>query len=149
MQGVSFRQPCLVHQSVTGGELCAKHWNPGSTNHLGLRFPIPMMHGCPAAGTTDPEGRGGGRHVCHTDETWIVVVSTSTQWNKHAKLRDRFSDVSPALRSQSVPQFSYILCVRHCRTLRESYPLFCEDYELWLRVTSRYEVTLISEKLRN
>jgi len=85
--------------------------------------------------------------VCHTDEIWIRNGKRVNSMKKHAKPGGWIFD-------QCLP----LCCVSpssiliHCGVLDdvglfdESLPV-CEDYDLWLRIFSRYPVLLVHQQL--
>ena len=91
--------------------------------------------------------RESGERVCHTDEIWIRNGLRINQGLRHRKRGGRiFRDCLPlcAMSPSSV--------VIH-RSIFEAVGLFdeslpaCEDYDLWLRICSRYRVVFVDEPL--
>jgi len=85
--------------------------------------------------------------VCHTDEIWIRNGVRVNPGRRHAK---RDGDIfRQCLRLCAMSPSSILL---H-RSVLEDVGLFdeslpaCEDYDLWLRITSRYPVALVEEPL--
>ena len=85
--------------------------------------------------------------VFHTDELWIRNGTRVNPMNKHAKPDGWIYEASLALCCVSP---SSILMHRsvldQCGVFDESLPA-CEDYDLWLRLFSRYPVRLINAAL--
>lgn len=85
--------------------------------------------------------------ICHTDEIWIKNGIRINQGKKHMKYEGWF--FSPSLHLCLISPSSVMI---HRRILEdvgcfdETLP-FAEDYELWLRITSKYPVGYIKEKL--
>ncbi len=89
----------------------------------------------------------GGSLFCHTDEIWIRNGKRVNQLKKHRKPEGRIYQqclplccVSPssALLHQDILQ--------QVGLFDETF-LACEDYELWLRVFSRYDALLVDQPL--
>ena len=88
-----------------------------------------------------------GLSICHTDEIWIRDGIRVNQHKHHQKYGgDIFLKALPLC----VMSPSSIVIHREVFAavglFDESLPA-CEDYELWLRIASRYEVAYIEEKL--
>jgi glycosyltransferase involved in cell wall biosynthesis len=85
--------------------------------------------------------------VCHTDEIWIRDGKRVNPMKKHAKHGGHIFEECLALCCISP---SSVLIHRSVfddvGLFDEDLPV-CEDYDLWLRVTSRYPVLLVDEKL--
>ncbi|MEE2961204.1 MAG: glycosyltransferase family A protein [Myxococcota bacterium] len=83
----------------------------------------------------------------HTDEIWMRRGKRVNPMNKHAKPNGRVFKASLALCAMS-PSSALI----HRRVFDdvglfdESLPA-CEDYDLWLRISSKYDVLLVPEPL--
>lgn len=86
-------------------------------------------------------------HICHTDEIWIRNGQRVNPKNKHRK-------PDGWIYEQSLP----LCCVSPSsilmhRSVLDEVGLFdeslpaCEDYDLWLRLFSRYPVSLVDESL--
>lgn len=83
----------------------------------------------------------------HTDETWIRNGKRVNQMNKHAKPAGHVYE--PSLALCCVSPSSVLLhqsVFDACGVFDESLPA-CEDYDLWLRVFSRFSVALVNEPL--
>jgi glycosyl transferase family 2 len=85
--------------------------------------------------------------VCYTDEIWIRRGVRVNPMNKHRKVTgDIFSDclplcvVSPSSVLMRASLFSELGMFDEALAV-------CEDYDLWLRISMRYPVHLIDEKL--
>lgn len=85
--------------------------------------------------------------VCYTDEIWIRRGVRVNPMNKHRKVTgDIFSDclplcvVSPSSVLMRASLFSEVGMFDEALAV-------CEDYDLWLRISMRYPVHLIDEKL--
>ncbi|MBI4456241.1 MAG: glycosyltransferase [Acidobacteria bacterium] len=88
-----------------------------------------------------------GDKICHTDEVWIRRGRRVNPMKKHRKpegwiFKDclRLCVVSPSAVMVHKSIFEDV------GRFDPSYPV-CEDYELWLRVSARYRVSLVAEKL--
>ena len=91
--------------------------------------------------------RASGLWICHTDEIWI---RNGQRVNPHKHHQKFGGDIF----CQSLP-----LCVMSPSSIAIHRRVFadvglfdeclpaCEDYELWLRITCRYEVVYLAEKL--
>ncbi len=83
--------------------------------------------------------------VCHTEEIWIRNGVRVNQCNHHKKQGGCIFSQSLKLCAMSPSSI-----VIH-RSVLDSVGLFdeslpaCEDYDLWLRITARYEVSFIAE----
>ena len=91
------------------------------------------------------ELKASGLKVCHTEEIWIRNGVRVNAKNKHRKKRgDIFFDCL------KLCAMSPSAIVMH-RSIWEEFGGFdesfivCEDYDLWLRICSRYEVALVEE----
>ena len=88
-----------------------------------------------------------GRKVCHSDEIWIREGRRVNPGRRHAKREGRLY-----LQSLTLCAISPSAVVLH-RTVLDEVGGFderlpvCEDYDLWLRVTARYDVALVDEPL--
>ena len=85
--------------------------------------------------------------LCHTDEVWIRNGTRVNPMKKHAKRGgDIFKDCLPlcCMSPSSVVVHRNVLEDVGC--FDEALPA-CEDYDLWLRITSRYPVLFIDEPL--
>lgn len=91
--------------------------------------------------------RENGLEICQTEEIWIRNGTRVNPMHKHAKPSGNFFDraVDMCLVSPS--------CVMFTRRFVEVVGLFdeslpaCEDYDLWLRALTRFEVGLLPEVL--
>ncbi len=90
--------------------------------------------------SADPQLR-----VCHTDEIWVRNGRRVNQGRRHAKPEgDVFAASLPlcALSPSSIVIHRQLFA--ELGGFDESLPA-CEDYDLWLRITSRYPVALVSQ----
>ncbi len=88
-----------------------------------------------------------GRSVCHTDEIWIRNGKRVNAMNKHQKPEGHIYQQCLPLCCVSPSSIMIHKSVfERVGMFDESYPA-CEDYELWLRVFSRYEALLVHEPL--
>ncbi len=85
--------------------------------------------------------------ICHTDEIWIKNGKRINQGKKHLKQEGWFFE--PSLKICLISPSSVIINKKIFEAIGlfdESFKVV-EDYELWLRITSRYQVGYIDEKL--
>lgn len=85
--------------------------------------------------------------LCHTDEIWMKNGKRINQGKRHRKYEGWF--FSPSLWLCLISPSSVIIHRRIFEEIGyfdETFP-YVEDYELWLRITSRYPVGYVSEKL--
>lgn len=85
--------------------------------------------------------------VCHTDEIWIKNGVRINQGKKHKKHEGWF--FSPSLNLCLISPSSVVIhesVFNNVGTFDENFE-YVEDYELWLRITSRYPIGYIDEKL--
>ncbi len=85
--------------------------------------------------------------ICHTDEIWIKDGKRINQGKKHKKFEGWF--FIPSLRMCLISPSSVVIhkdVFKNVGYFDESFKVV-EDYELWLRITSRYPVGFLSEKL--
>ena len=85
--------------------------------------------------------------ICHTDEIWIKNGRRINQGKKHIKYSGWF--FYPSLRLCLISPSTVIIhreVFNKAGKFDEDFK-FVEDYELWLRITSRYPVGYVSEKL--
>ncbi len=95
-----------------------------------------------AAAKADP-----GVHAFHTNEIWIRNGERVNPMNKHVKPDGWVYEAS--LSMCCISPSSILLhrsLLQQCGEFDESLPA-CEDYDLWLRLFSRYPVKLIDEPL--
>jgi glycosyltransferase involved in cell wall biosynthesis len=88
-----------------------------------------------------------GVHAFHTNEIWIRNGKRVNQMNKHVKPDGWVYEAS--LSMCCISPSSILLhrsLLEQCGGFDESLPA-CEDYDLWLRIFSRYPVKLIDEPL--
>jgi len=85
--------------------------------------------------------------LCHTEETWWRGEKLLLSKKKHRKSGGFIFEKCLALCVIS-PSASFIKrsLFDEVGGFREDFPV-CEDYELWLRITSRYEVGFLPEAL--
>ncbi len=87
------------------------------------------------------------RLICHTDEIWI---RNGVRINQHKHHRKCGGDIFLQALGQCAMAPSSIAIHRRVFAqvglFDEALPA-CEDYELWLRLAARYEVTYLEEKL--
>lgn len=91
--------------------------------------------------------RNPAYRVCHTDEVWIRNGVRINQGKKHRKWEGWFFE--PSLQLCLISPSAAMLhrsVLEEVGRFDESLP-FVEDYELWLRVTARYPVGYLDEKL--
>lgn len=95
----------------------------------------------------DELARNPGALLCHTDEVWIRHGRRVNPMTKHRKEGGLIFERCLALCAISP---SSVLLHRSLfdsvGNFDESFPA-CEDYDLWLRVTSRYPVVYVDEPL--
>jgi glycosyltransferase involved in cell wall biosynthesis len=85
--------------------------------------------------------------ICHTDEIWIRDGRRVNPMNKHAKHGGWiFKECLPLCCISPSSVMIHRSVFDHVGLFDEDLPV-CEDYDLWLRVTSRYPVLLLNEKL--
>lgn len=91
--------------------------------------------------------KDNGTKVCHTNEFWYRKDRFINQGKKHGryggKIFDKVLDfcrISPS--SVMIDRDVFYECGFFDENMR-----VCEDYDLWLRICSKYEVTYIPEKL--
>jgi hypothetical protein len=88
-----------------------------------------------------------GIYAFHTDEIWIRNGKRVNPMNKHVKPDGWVYEAS--LSMCCISPSSVLLhrsLLEQCGEFDESLPA-CEDYDLWLRIFSRYPVKLIDEPL--
>ncbi|MFW6180555.1 MAG: glycosyltransferase family 2 protein [Spirochaetota bacterium] len=91
--------------------------------------------------------RNPGYRVCHTDEVWIRNGVRINPGRKHRKWEGWFFE--PSLQLCLISPSTVMLhrsVLEEVGGFDESFPVV-EDYELWLRVTARYPVGYLYEKL--
>jgi len=85
--------------------------------------------------------------ICHTDEIWIRDGKRVNQMKKHAKRGGWiFNECLPLCCISPSSVIIHRSIFDDVGLFDEDLPV-CEDYDLWLRVTSRYPVLLVDEKL--
>ncbi|MDV2495135.1 MAG: glycosyltransferase [bacterium] len=88
-----------------------------------------------------------GWALCHTDEVWVRRGERVNPKNKHAKsggwLLERSLELCCISPSAAMVRRDVIEALGG---FDESYPV-CEDYDLWLRLTARYQVAFVPEPL--
>jgi len=85
--------------------------------------------------------------ICHTDEIWIKNGRRINQGKKHRKYEGWF--FSPSLHLCLISPSSVLIhkdVFSEVGLFDESFP-YVEDFELWLRITARFTVGFINEKL--
>lgn len=85
--------------------------------------------------------------VCHTDEIWLKNGKMINQGKKHAKCEGWFFIPSLDLCLISPSTVLIHRCVLEKVGLFDESFEYVEDYELWLRITSRYPIGFVNEKL--
>jgi len=85
--------------------------------------------------------------ICHTDEIWIKNGRRINQSKKHKKYEGLF--FKPSLHLCLISPSSVLIHRRVFRNVGKFDETFnyVEDYEMWLRITSKYPVGYINEKL--
>ena len=89
----------------------------------------------------------GRFRICYTDEIWIRRGRRVNPREKHRKVSGWM--YRPSLRLCLISPSSVLLhrsILDECGEFDERYPV-CEDYELWLRVTSRFPVLFVPKPL--
>ena len=85
--------------------------------------------------------------VCHTDEIWIRRGRRVNPMKKHAKYGGAiFHHCLPRCVISPSSVLIHDSVFKHIGEFDETLPV-CEDYDLWLRISSRYEVLFIPEHL--
>lgn len=85
--------------------------------------------------------------ICHTDEIWIRNGKRVNQMKKHAKRGGWiFNECLPLCCISPSSAIIHRSIFEDVGLFDEDLPV-CEDYDLWLRVASRYAVLLVDEKL--
>jgi len=85
--------------------------------------------------------------ICHTDEIWMRNGKRLNQGKRHAKYPGWF--FIPSLSLCLISPSSAVIhrkVFEQVGTFDERFP-YVEDYDLWLRVTSRYPVGYVNKKL--
>jgi len=85
--------------------------------------------------------------VCHTDEIWIKNGIRINQGKKHRKYEGWF--FSPSLHLCLISPSSVLIhkdVFSEVGIFDEEFP-YVEDFELWLRITDRFPVGFVNEKL--
>ena len=86
-------------------------------------------------------------YVCHTNENWIKNGKYLNQKNKHQKYGGWIFDKCLPLCCVSPSSiFIHHSVFKTCGFFDEKFPV-CEDYELWLRISSTYKFLYLSQKL--
>ena len=85
--------------------------------------------------------------ICHTDEIWIKNGKRINQGKKHIKYMGWF--FAPSLHLCLISPSSVIIHKSVFNTIGkfDEHFEYVEDYDLWLRITSRYPVGYINKKL--
>ena len=85
--------------------------------------------------------------ICHSDETWIRNGSRVNPMNKHKKAGGViFQHCLPLCTISPSAVMIHRLLLNEVGLFDETLPT-CEDYDLWLRICSRYPVLYIEEAL--
>ncbi len=85
--------------------------------------------------------------ICHTNEKWIKNGKHLNQKNKHQKYGGWIFDKCLSLCCVSPSSIIIHNTVfKNCGIFDESFPV-CEDYELWLRISSKYKFLYLQDKL--
>ncbi len=83
--------------------------------------------------------------VCHTEEVWIRNGRRVNQMNKHQKSGGWiFEQCLPLCVMSPSSIMLHESVLSKVGNFDESLPA-CEDYDLWLRITSQYEVAFVTE----
>jgi glycosyltransferase involved in cell wall biosynthesis len=91
--------------------------------------------------------RSPDHRICHTDEIWIRDGKRVNQMKKHAKRGGWiFKECLPLCCISPSSVMIHRSIFDEVGLFDEDLPV-CEDYDLWLRVTCRYPVLLVDEKL--
>ncbi|MCH9647358.1 MAG: glycosyltransferase [Deltaproteobacteria bacterium] len=91
--------------------------------------------------------REGSYRICHTDEIWIRNGRRVNPRRRHAKPTGWvFQQCLPLCALSPSAVMLHRSVVQEVGGFDESLPV-CEDYDLWLRVTSRFPVLLVEEPL--
>lgn len=86
-------------------------------------------------------------HICHTDEIWIRRGRRVNPARKHAKRGGWiFRDCLPLCCISPSSVIIHRSVFDQVGLFDESLPV-CEDYDLWLRITARFPVLYVAEKL--
>lgn len=90
---------------------------------------------------------GGAHRICHCDEIWIRNGKRVNPRQRHAKPGGRiYRDCLPLCAISPSAVVINKLLLTEVGLFDESLPV-CEDYDLWLRITSRYPVLYVDETL--
>ncbi len=85
--------------------------------------------------------------ICHTNEKWIKNGKHLNQKNKHQKYGGWIFDKCLSLCCVSPSSIIIHNSVfKNCGIFDENFPV-CEDYELWLRISSKYKFLYLQDKL--
>lgn len=85
--------------------------------------------------------------VCHTNEKWIKNGKHLNQKNKHQKQGGWiFEKCLPLCCVSPSSIVIHNSVFENCGIFDENFPV-CEDYELWLRISSNYKFLYLPEKL--
>ena len=85
--------------------------------------------------------------ICHTNEKWIKNGKHLNQKNKHQKYGGWIFDKCLSLCCVSPSSIIIHNTVfKNCGIFDENFPV-CEDYELWLRISSKYKFLYLQDKL--
>ena len=83
--------------------------------------------------------------VCHTEEIWIRKGVRVNQKEKHQKRGGRiFLECLPLCAMSPSSIIIHRSVLESVGTFDESLPA-CEDYDLWLKISARYEVAFVSK----
>ena len=85
--------------------------------------------------------------LVHCNETWLRNGKVFNQKKQHRKQGGRI--FIPSVRLCCISPSAVLIkrsLLQELGLFRENFPV-CEDYELWLRITSRYEVGFLDEPL--
>ncbi len=92
-------------------------------------------------------GEAPEHRVCHTEEIWIRNGRRVNPRRRHAKAGGwMFRDCLPLCAISPSAVLIHRSVFEEVGTFDESLPA-CEDYDLWLRITSRWPVLLVDEAL--
>jgi glycosyltransferase involved in cell wall biosynthesis len=127
-------------------------WRPRKLEHQLEALHVDATGPGPAGASHAPPKRrphtdGGPPLVCHTDEIWIRNGRRVNQMKKHAKTGGWiFEHNLPMCRMSPSAALIHRSVLESVGNFDENLPA-CEDYDLWLRITSRFPVCFVEEPL--